>query len=267
MSECVRIESSDHVAVVTLNRPAKHNAVDIETFDALIAAGDALAADRSVRSVVLTGAGDNFCAGIDVSVFAAGDPAELTGSRMQAREGTPANFYQSAAYVWKALPVPVIAAIRGVAFGAGFQIAMGADIRIATSDARFSIMEGKWGLIPDMAISATLRDVLPLDVVKLLAYTGRIIDGTSAAGLGVVTETSEDPLRAAQHLAREIASKSPDAIRRMKTLFNNGWAATVPDALRLEASLQSDLLGGPNQAEAVMANFEKREPQFVDPQQ
>lgn len=264
MSDRVTVEIRNHVAEVTLNRPEKHNAVDLAMIEALIAAGESLADDTSVRAVVLHGAGENFCAGIDLSVFQGAGIDGLDKQAFQPRDGSPANFFQSAAYVWRALPVPVIAAIRGVAFGAGLQIALGADIRYATSDARFSIMEIKWGIIPDMAITLTLRDVMPVDRIKELAYSGRIIASSEAEKVGLITSVWEDPLDAARGLAAEIAGKSPDAIRAIKGLINNAWHDSVEGALQREAELQIKVMATPNHTEAVKANLEKRSAEFLD---
>lgn len=264
MTERVTVAIDEHIAEVTLNRPDKHNAIDLEMFEALIRAGESLAGDASLRAVVLHGAGDNFCSGIDLSVFRGSGLDALDKAAFEPRNGSPANFFQSAAYVWRALPVPVIAAIRGVAFGGGLQIALGADIRYARPDARFSIMEIKWGIIPDMAITATLADVMPADRVKELAFSGRIIDATEAAKAGLITSIREDPLQAARELADEIAGKSPDAIRAVKRLVNSSWHDAVETSLRREAELQLEVLATRNHTEAVMANLEKRPPKFED---
>ena len=262
MSDRVRVEIKNHVAELTLNRPEKHNAVDLAMFEALIEAGESLAENADVRSVVMHGAGDNFCAGIDLSIFQGSGLDGLDKNAFRPRDGSPANFFQSAAYVWRALPVPVIAAIEGVAFGAGLQIALGADIRYAKANAKLSIMEIRWGIIPDMAITATLRDIMPADRVKQLAYSGRIIAGSEAEIIGLITTVHDDPLDAARRLASEIAGKSPDAIRAIKSLMNDSWHDSVEGALKREAELQMSLLGKPNQAEAVTANLEKRTPNF-----
>jgi enoyl-CoA hydratase/carnithine racemase len=262
MSDRVTVEIENHVAELTLNRPEKHNAVDLAMFEALIDAGESLAGNSDVRAVVMHGAGDNFCAGIDLSIFQGGGLDSLDKNAFRPRDGSPANFFQSAAYVWRALPVPVIAAIEGVAFGAGLQIALGADIRYATPNAKLSIMEIKWGIIPDMAITATLRDIMPADRVKQLAFSGRIIAGSEAELIGLVTSVHEHPLDAAREFAKEIAGKSPDAIRAIKALVNDSWQDSVESALQREARLQMSLLGKPNQTEAVTANLEKRAPDF-----
>ncbi|MCY4566193.1 MAG: enoyl-CoA hydratase-related protein, partial [Gammaproteobacteria bacterium] len=171
---------------------------------------------------------------------------------------------QRPAFIWKRMPVPTIAAVHGVAYGGGLQIALGTDIRIAAPDSKLSVMEIKWGLIPDMSISQTLRDLVPLDVAKELTFTGRVLSGSQARDLGLVTRVDEDPHAAAMSLAREIAGKSPDAVRAAKRLFESSWHADERDGLELEASLQLGLIGSANQKEAVKANFGKREPNFTD---
>jgi enoyl-CoA hydratase/carnithine racemase len=266
MSERVSVDIDKSVATVTLNRAEKHNAVDMAMFDALVEAGDAIKVEPSVRAVVLHGAGKNFCAGIDVSVFAAEGIGAVGAGLMNPRDRSPANIFQSAAWVWQEVPVPVIAALQGIVFGAGLQIALGADIRYAAPDVQMSIMEIKWGLIPDMAISSTARHILPGDKFRELAFTGRIVSGSEAQETGLVTSLSDDPLGAARSLAMEIAGRSPDAIRAIKRLLNDSWNAEAPLSLRREAELQLAVMSGPNQAEAVAANIEKRVPDFRDPE-
>lgn len=260
MSERVAISIEDHVAEVRLNRPDKYNAVDAGMFEGIAAAADEIAGNREVRAVVLSAEGDNFCAGLDMSLFQGGlDFADALGTPVSP---SPANIFQRPGYAWRELPVPVICAIKGICYGAGFQIAMGADIRYAAADAKLSIMEIKWGLIPDMSLTATVRDVLSADTVKELMFTGAVISGSEAKELGAVTAVHEDPVAAARQTAREIASKSPDAVRAGKKLINEALGLPEAEALSLEARLQGELIGSPNQVEAVMANFEKRRPIF-----
>ena len=261
----VTVEISDHVATVTLDREEKRNAVDLLMFEELIETATTIATEPTIRAVVLTGKGEHFCAGIDISVFQGAGINAAGDGKMDPRKSSPANFFQSAAYAWRELPVPVIAALSGTVFGAGLQIAMGADIRFAANDVRMSIMEVKWGLIPDMAISTTLRHVVATDKIRELAYTGRIVDGAEAATLGLVTAIKADPLRAARALAAEIAAKSPDAIRSIKKLINESWQEDNAMALRREARLQLAVMAGANQKEAVLANMERRTPNFIDP--
>lgn len=268
MSDLVTINiSASGVADVRLNRPEKYNALSPEMFDAISEAGEALIDDNSVRAVVLSGNGRGFCAGLDFSGFRgmAGETEREPVARRAPPSDRPENSAQRPGMVWKDVPVPVIAAIHGVAFGGGFQIAMGADIRIAAPDARFSVMEIKWGLIPDCSISQTLRDLVRLDIAKELTFTGRIFQGAEAAELGIVTRVSDSPLEDAMEMAELIATKSPQAIRLGKQLFETSWRDERASGLKLEAKLQGQLIGSSNQVEAVKANFEDRPPQFTNP--
>jgi enoyl-CoA hydratase/carnithine racemase len=267
MTERVQVTIEGGVADVRLNRPEKLNALDRPMFEALVAAGQRLSADRSVRAVVLSGEGRAFCAGLDFASFMAmageGDPGAPLLDRRSAE--SPANFAQHAAWVWTEVPVPVIAALHGVVFGGGLQIALGADLRFAAPDAQLSVMEIRWGLVPDMSGTQTLRHLVRLDIAKELTFTGRIVEGREAAALGLVTRLAENPRAAALAMAREIAEKSPDAIRAGKRLLNQAPLLTVGDGLALEARLQRGLLGSANQVEAVGANMQKRAPKFSDP--
>lgn len=269
MSDLVTIDIKDHVADVRLNRPEKMNAVNPDMWRAIYEAGASLEDKRDVRAVVLSGNGRAFCAGLDMeSMQRLGDGGASESKPSESPRGgadRPENAFQRAALVWKRLPMPVIGAIHGVAFGAGAQIALGADIRVVAPDVRFSILEIKWGLIPDVGITQTLRELVPLDVAKELTWTGRVLDGAEAKALGLATHVAEDPLARAKALAAEIASKSPDAIRRGKQLLETAWRADPRTGLELEAKLQSQLIGSRNQVEAVKANFEKREPEFELP--
>ena len=263
MSERIEIRIDDHVAEVMLNRPDKYNALDLDTFYALDEAARSLAGEASVRAVVLHGAGENFCAGIDISVLK-GEGERIGAALLDPVDGSPANIFQRAAYAWRELPVPVICALQGVTFGGGFQIAMGADLRYAAPGTTFSIMESKWGIIPDMAISTTLRNIVPPDRVKELAWTAGVFTADQALEWGIVTAVEDEPLAAARKMASVIRDKSPDAIRRIKQLVNEAWHLSEADSLSLEARLQLQLLGKGNQVEAVRANLEKRRPEFVD---
>ena len=263
MNDRLDISIEDHVAEVMLNRPEKFNALDLETFAALDAAARTIEGDRSIRAVVLHGAGENFCAGIDLSVLQGGIE-DVGEALLEPVEGSPANRFQRAAYAWRELPIPVICALQGVTFGGGFQIAMGADLRYAAPDTQLSVMESKWGLIPDMAISTSLRHIVPPDRVKELAWSARVFDAAEGLSLGVLTSIEEDPLAAARRVARDCADRSPDAVRGIKCLVNEAWSRSEEDSLALEAQLQLRLLGSGNQAEAVRANLEKRKPDFSD---
>jgi enoyl-CoA hydratase/carnithine racemase len=261
--ERVRIEVADHVATVALSRADKHNALDRAMFEAIIAAAERLSSEPGVRAVVLHGEGPSFCSGLDLASLISTD-AGIDAIVAPLREEPP-NWFQRTAYDWLRLPVPVIAAVHGNCFGGGLQIALAADIRIATPDARLSVMEVKWGLIPDMSITRTLPRLVGIDVAKELTFTGRLIDGAEAQRLGLVTRVTEDPLAAARELATEIASKSPDAIRGAKRLFNAAWTGLADETLALEAEIQSSLIGSPNQLAAVTAGLQKQPAQFTDP--
>jgi len=262
MTERVDLTLENGVATVRLCRPEKLNGLDIDMFEALIGVGERLAGDRTVRAVVLHGEGKGFCAGLDFQSFMASPDI---GKRLLSRgETSPANVAQRAAWIWQEVPVPVLAAIHGVAFGGGLQIALGADLRYVTPDAKLSIMEIKWGLVPDMGITQTLLPLVPLDLAKELTFTGRVLSGAEAVELGLATKISEDPLRDAHEMAREIATKSPHAIRAAKKLLTDAPRLSRAEALKLETELQETLLGSPNQLEAVQANMMKREPSFGD---
>lgn len=263
MTDSVIVTTDDRVAEIKLNRPEKFNALDMETMDGLAAAADSVASDPSVRVVVLRGAGRSFCAGIDLDVLKGG-LGDVRDALLTPLTPSPANRFQRAAYAFRELDVPVICALHGVVYGGGFQVAMGADLRIAAPDTRLSIMESKWGLIPDMALTTTLRDIVPPDRVKELAWTAREFAAEEALSLGIVTRIEDDPLAAARDLARVLAARSPDAIRGIKRLVNDAWSLGDAEALALEARLQLGLLGRPNQVEAVRANLEKRAPDFPD---
>ncbi len=264
MSDRVQIEIAHHVATVRLCRPEKRNALDPEMFAALVRAGQTIAVDREVRAVVLHGEGGHFCAGLDTATFGAflGDAEGFRRRVLTLADGEVANDFQKCAYVWRELEIPVIAALEGVAFGGGLQIALGADLRVAAPDARLSVMEIKWGLIPDMGIMTVLPRLVRIDVAKELLWSGRVVNADEAKALGLVTWIDSDPLAFARQQAERYAAQSPDAVRGSKRLLEEGWSADHANALRLEATLQARLLGAPNQVEAVMANLDQRPPQF-----
>ncbi len=253
------------VAVVRMTRADKHNGLDAPMFQALIEAGLQLRADPTVRAVVLTGDGPSFCAGLDFKAVMVGGP-QVRNLLLERPAETPANVAQRCAWVWQEVPVPVIAAIRGVAYGGGCQIALAADIRLAAPDVKLSVMEIKWGLIPDMSITQTLLRLVGPDVAKELIWTGRRVPAPEAVELGLLTRVCDDPLAEAVALAQQIATKNPMAIRHGKRLVNDAPALTVAAAMLLETELQLDLLGSSNQLEAVAANFQKRSPRFADPE-
>lgn len=236
----VTIEIDAGVADVRLVRADKHNALDWAMFAALNDAIDELAESNEARVVVLSGDGPSFCSGLDFPSFAGGEHG--IDEMLENRDGEVANFAQRSAYGWRELPVPVIAVLHGACFGGGLQIALAADIRLAARDTRMSVMEMKYGLIPDMSLSQTLPRLVRDDVARELVYTARIVDAAEAAELGIVTRVSADPLSDARELAATIATMSPDAIRAAKRLLAQAWGSEVGPGLALEADLQRGLL-------------------------
>ena len=264
MSERVQLTIDNAVAKVRMSRPEKRNALDPDMFDGLLRMGERIITDNSVRAVVLHGEGKAFCAGLDFPSFL-GSP-ELMQKLLSRSEDSPANMAQRVAWIWQEVKVPVIAAVHGFALGGGLQIALGADLRYVTADAQLSIMEIEWGLIPDMSITQTLLQLVPIDIAKELTFTGRTLSGAEAVELGLATKVSDDPFADALETAKLIANKSPHAIRAGKALLRDAPGMSRADALELETALQVALLGSPNQREAVQANMRKREPSFKDPE-
>ena len=248
------------IATVSLSRPYKMNALDPEMFDAINAAIDQLSADASVRCVVLRGEGRAFCAGLDKSSLAGDGDGAI--SDLGPRTHGLANRWQHVAWGWRQLPVPVIAAVHGVAFGGGLQIALGADVRIVHPDTQLSVMEIKWGLVPDMAGCVLLTQLVRADLARDLVFSGRIVKGAEAVAIGLATRLSDDPLEAAMSLARQIASSSPQAIRAAKRLLNAASPVDAARVLALEAAAQQKIIGSAEQREAVLAGMQKRAPQF-----
>ncbi|MGI9613951.1 MAG: crotonase/enoyl-CoA hydratase family protein [Acidimicrobiales bacterium] len=296
MSDRITVTTEGGVADVRLNRPEKMNALDPGMFAALVDTADALAADPSLRCVVLSGEGRAFCAGLDFSSFqgmaddvdpiggdeaadddvdpvgdsnafgAGSDSAPTAGrSLAEADDGRITHRGQQAVYGWTTLPVPVIAAVHGHALGGGAQLALGADIRIFAPETKFSILEIRWGLIPDMTGTQALVDLVGLDIAKELTFTGRMVSGDEAGELGLCTHVTDEPRTHALEMAHDIAGKSPDAIRAAKRLFNDAPNASVADGFANERAEISQLIGSANQVEQITAFFEKRKPNFIDP--
>jgi enoyl-CoA hydratase/carnithine racemase len=261
----VRIE--DHVADVRLNRPEKINALDPAMFSGLREAAREVAATPEVRAVVLSGEGRGFCAGLDMESITGMRERDSSGGAggLARREGDSiANWAQQAAWLWAELPVPVIAAVHGVALGGGAQIALAADIRIMAPDARISILEIRWGLVPDMTGTAVLPRLVGLDVAKELTWTGRMVEGEEAVRLGLATRISPDPRKEALELAAEVAGRNPDAIRAGKRLLNQSGQVPTAQQFIDESREMGALIGSANQTEAVMSYFEKRAAVFSD---
>jgi enoyl-CoA hydratase/carnithine racemase len=267
MEDRIRLTITDGVADVRLNRPDKMNALDPAMFRAIAEAGARLKDDRTLRAVVLSGEGSAFCAGLDVERVAgtATGINILPFADLTERTHGIANYAQHIVWLWRELPIPVIAAVHGVAFGGGFQLALGADLRYVSPGTRLSIIEAKWGLVPDMAGTQLMRHLAREDVIRELTYTARIFSAEEALVYGFASRLVEDPRAAAMATARDIAGRSPDAIRAAKRLLNRAVACEADAGLAAETIEQGRLMGRPNQIEAVMANLEKRAPRFTDP--
>ncbi|NUT13307.1 MAG: crotonase/enoyl-CoA hydratase family protein [Cupriavidus sp.] len=270
-NERILVTIEGGVADVRLNRPDKMNALDQAMFDALIETGEQLARLPHLRAVVLSGAGRAFCAGLDMGRMAgmlsddagASQHDSIGAGRLGQRTHGISNRLQYACMVWRELPVPVFAAVHGVAFGGGLQVALGADVRYVAPDARLSVMELKWGLVPDMAGMVLTRGLVRPDVLRELVYSARVLSGAEACELGLGTYLADEPRAAALAAAREAAQKNPDAIRAAKRLMAVAERGDHAAILQAESDEQDRLVGSPNQREAVLANLEKRAPRFT----
>ena len=265
----VSITITDGIADVRMTRADKRNALDGAMFTALAGAGERLKLEPGVRVVVLSGDGPSFCAGLDFATMAAlaggGEREENTGNPGAMKEGRITHLGQQICWVWQEVPVPVIAAVHGHAIGGGIQVALGADIRIVHPDTQMSMREIHWGLVPDMTGTMMLSQLVRADIAKELVLTARMFDGREAFALGIATRLSDNPFDDAMAMAREIAGRSPDAVRAGKALLNGLFNQGAAAQFAAERHYIGSLVGRPNQAEAVMANFEKRPPKFVDP--
>lgn len=261
MSERVRLEIRDEVAYVSMVRTDKYNALDWEMLTALVDTAEKIGRNKLIRAVVLQGEGKAFCSGLDFPSFTK-QPVRMVRGFLKYGVKTT-NLFQEVAWCWRRLPVPVIAVIHGYCYGGGVQIALGADFRFTTPDCEFSILEAKWGLVPDMTGTVTLRELLPMDQAKLLTMTGRMLSGKEARELNLVTGVSDDPLAEAEQLIAEIKTRSPDSVAATKQLFQETWVAGVRRAFSKESRIQLGLLMGKNQKIAVDANFKKKKPEFL----
>jgi len=260
MSDRVTISVSDHIADVRFNRPDKLNALDKAQLEGIADAGEKLADMSGIRAIVLSGEGKGFCAGLDMSSFT--EPS--TTSKLTERTHGNANLYQHVVLQWRKLAPPVIAAVHGACIGGGLQFASAADIRIVAPDAKMSIMEMRWGLIPDMGSFSTWRSFVRDDILRELTYTNRIFSGEEGKDLGFVTHLSQTPREDAMTLATEIASRNPDAIKASKRLINVLPDLNEDEILMMESEEQDKIGRTPNQIEAVMAFMQKRAANFTD---
>lgn len=267
----IELTIEDHVAHVVLSRADKMNALDSQMFEAIPRVGDKIRNDPSVRAVIVSGAGGNFCAGLDKSNFSSilekkgvslepSEPAMVLADRTHGI----ANALQYVVWMWRELPMPVIAAVDGFCLGGGLQIALGADFRYAKADSQFSILEMRWGIVPDMSSTQIMRHMIRDDVIRELTYTAKIFNAEQAKAWGFITEIVDDPLAHAFKTAKQIAYKNPDAIRAAKKIIDASNYQTASEGLLMESVEQDKIMGTPNQIEAVMAELQKRKPDFKD---
>ncbi|MGY4628524.1 crotonase/enoyl-CoA hydratase family protein [Bradyrhizobium sp. USDA 4486] len=264
MENRVRLTIENRVAHLRLNRPDKMNALDPAMFEAIIEAGTQLGTAKDLGAVIISGEGRAFCAGLDLDRLLAtanGNPL-LPSIDLTRRTHGIANYAQHLVWVWRELPVPVIAAVHGVAFGGGFQLALGADLRYVAPGTKLGIIETKWGLVPDMCGTQLMRRLARDDVVRELTYSGRVFSAQQALAYGFATRLADDPVAAALATAHEIASRSPDAVRAAKRLLNLSATSDPATGLAAETTAQAALLGTPNQIEAVRSNLENRRPRW-----
>jgi enoyl-CoA hydratase/carnithine racemase len=266
MDDRIRVQFEGGVADVRLVRADKMNALDDAMFAALRDTGERLKTLPGLRAVVLSGEGRAFCAGLDTANFGKMASGERGGARLLAGERTAggANPPQHTVLVWRELPVPVIAAVHGAAYGGGFQLMLGAELRFVAPDTKLSIMEINWGLVPDMGGIALLRRLVRDDVARELTYTGRVFSGEEAGRLGLATRVCADPRAEALALAREIAARPPKAMRAAKRLLDLAVDADPKAILLAESREQAALIGAAEQIEAVQARLAGRPPRFAD---
>lgn len=257
MNDILLCDIAEGIATVTLNRPDKKNALSMDLFEALPKMARDLGVEKGLRAVILTGAGSDFCAGLDLAAMQgfASRMDDIRHQMLNPPEGQAANFFQAPVTGWAELNVPVIAAISGVCLGGGMQLALGADFRIAAPGSRFSIMEAKWGMIPDMGITQSLPKLMRADQAKDLIMTARMFDADEALQLGLLTRIADDPLAAARDYAALLSIRSPDAIAGAKTLVDRTWTMAPNDGLTTEATLQAGIIGQPNQMAAVISGM------------
>lgn len=240
----VEVHINENVAHVSLNRPDKHNAIDMQMFNSIRKTIKRLKADRSIRAVIVEGKGEDFCSGLDIKAVMKSSKAPL--QLLFKWLPWQANLAQYVSVGWRKVPVPVIMVLHGRCWGGGLQIALGGDFRIAAPDTSIAIMEARWGLIPDMGGTLALRELVSLDIAKELAMTGATINGEQALNYGLVTHVNEDPYGKALQLAQAICLQSPDSVAATKKLYNKSWWSKPGFALARESYYQIRILLGKN---------------------
>ena len=256
----VDLEFDGPIARVWLNRPDKLNGITFEMLQQLKDAATAIDKNRDVRVVFLEGRGDSFCAGLD---FGKG----MTNPKKVGRWFIPnpfrgTNMFQEPLWAWRRLSVPVIAITRGHVFGGGIQLALAADFRFTTPDCEWSVLEAKWGLVPDMSGTIALTDQLPGDLAKRLVMTAEVFDGAKAVEYGVATGVSDKPEELAMELAEKLMQRSPDSVAASKELMDRTRRMSVRRAFALERRLQFAMLRSVNTKIAQSAGKKKAEPTF-----
>lgn len=250
----------DAIARVRLTRPDKLNALTLQTLQELVDVAHRLRRDRTLRAVVISGEGSSFCAGLDFATVMRSPGGVARAFVPLPWRGT--NLFQEACWAWRRLPVPVIAAVEGHCLGGGLQIALAADFRVATADSEWSVLEGRWGLIPDMSGVASLKQLVGIDTAKLLTMSARRLSGAEAHRLGLVTELADDPQEAALVLAQELATRSPDALAAAKRLFDGTWTASLRRTFAAERAEQLFLLAAENTKRARRAAYARLAPEY-----
>lgn len=263
MTNRITIDKQGPVAHVRLNRPDKLNGLDLPMMRELVAAAKEIKRDHALRAVILSGEGEAFCAGLDFASVGK-QPRAVAMAFAKVPRLQKLNLFQKACWVWRELPLPVIAAVHGHCYGGGLQLALACDFRIAAPDAQLSVMEGKWGLIPDMTASVTLRELVPIDVAKRLTMTAEQLSGTQALELGLVGAVADDPLAGAFELAETLAARSPDAVASAKRLYHRSWQATERKAFWIESLEQAKMLRTKNHAIARKAGLKGERAEFRD---
>ena len=248
-TECVTLTIENDIAFVTLNRPEKRNALDMVMFKTIDKISRELKHNRKIRVVIVQGNGEDFCSGLDIKSVLSQKSSVMT----LLAKWLPgnANLAQRVSYNWRKIPVPVIMVIQGRCWGGGLQIALGADFRFATPTASFSIMEGKWGLIPDMGGNLVLRELVTKDVGLRLAMSAEVIPAKTAFEYGLISRVCDEPLQHAIQLAEQIRERSPDAVAAVKKLYQQNWFKAEWKILAKESYYQIKILLGKNQNRAV----------------
>ncbi|RNI19885.1 crotonase/enoyl-CoA hydratase family protein [Flexivirga caeni] len=260
MSNNIEVTVADGIADVRLDRPEKLNGLTLPMLRELASVARKLRSDKEIRTVILSGNGTSFCAGLDFKTVTA-DPKQLPLGLLP-RPWRSTNLFQEACWAWRRVPVPVVAAVHGHCYGGGLQIALSADLRVTAPDAKWSVLEGKWGLIPDMTGVQALSELVGIETAKRLTMTAEIISGTEAAQIGLVGQVDPQPYGAARALAASLAQRSPDALVAAKRLFDRTWTMSARRTFTRERWEQARLLLGANFTIARKAGLQREQPVF-----